>query len=278
MSREIESNSPLALPESPSWVPVMIEPQFSLPPQTSIPDAELLEHDEVLLIVDDFSDIAQLIKEFLEVSGFPAVSAGSAEELRHALATRDVALIVLDIGLPDGDGMQLLPELKKDHADLGVIMLTAVTDLQTALVCLRYGADDYLTKPVQFTELLATVRKVLEKRRLTIRNRRYQKQIEQANFRIQLSHQLAMRMNSAYLSMVELDDMTPFCSASPPRRACNSTGPFSPCSTNRGPCSKAVLPSGQAGVAIRWNRSGRVMGLAQGCLSRTGKQTVLSRP
>lgn len=185
----------------------MIEPQFPPPPNTSIADDELLENGEVLVIVDDFADIVQLIKEFLQLSGFPAVSAGSAEELRHCLATNTVALVLLDIGLPDGDGMQLLPELKQAHADLGVIMLTAVTDLQTALVCLRYGADDYLTKPVHFTDLLTTLRKVLEKRRLTIRNRKYQKQIEQANFRIQLSHELAMRMNSAYLSMVELDEM-----------------------------------------------------------------------
>ncbi len=185
----------------------MIEPQFPPPPNTSIADDELLENGEVLVIVDDFADIVQLIKEFLQLSGFPAVSAGSAKELRQCLATNNAALVLLDIGLPDGDGMQLLPELKQAHADLGVIMLTAVTDLQTALVCLRYGADDYLTKPVQFTDLLTTLRKVLEKRRLTIRNRQYQKQIEQANFRIQLSHELAMRMNSAYLSMVELDEM-----------------------------------------------------------------------
>jgi signal transduction histidine kinase len=118
-----------------------------------------------------------------------------------------VALTLLDIGLPDADGIQLLPELKRNHSDLAVIMLTAVTDLQTALVCLRYGADDYLTKPVHFTDLLTTLRRILEKRRLTIRNRQYQRQIEQATFRIQLAHTLAMKMNTAYLSVTELDEM-----------------------------------------------------------------------
>ena len=97
-----------------------------------------------------------------------------------------MALVLLDIGLPDADGTKLLPELKQHYPDLAVIMLTAVTDLQTALACLRYGADDYLTKPVHFTDLLTTLRRVLEKRRLTIRNRQYQRQIEQATFRIQL--------------------------------------------------------------------------------------------
>jgi len=113
----------------------------------------------------------------------------------------------LDIGLPDADGSSLLPELKQHHPDLAVIMLTAVTDVHTALACLRLGADDYLVKPVQFTNLLTTVHRVLEKRRLTIRNRHYQRQIEQANFRIQLAHELAMKMNTAYLSTTELDEV-----------------------------------------------------------------------
>ncbi len=185
----------------------MPERNFPPPPAATIADDELLEGDEVVVIVDDFPDIVGLLREFLEQRGFPAVAAGSAGELRQHLATGNVALVMLDIGLPDADGMQLLPELKQSRPDLAVIMLTAVTDLQTALVCLRYGADDYLTKPVHFADLLTTPRKVLEKRRLTIRNRQYQRQIEQANFRIQLAHQLAMKMNTAYLSMVELDEI-----------------------------------------------------------------------
>ena len=172
-----------------------------------IADDELLEDDEVVVIVDDYPDIVGLLREFLAQQGFPSVAAGSAEELRQVLAQRKVALVLLDIGLPDADGKTLLPELKSNHTDLAVVMLTAVTDLQTALVCLRYGADDYLTKPVQFSDLLPTLRKILEKRRLTIRNRQYQRQIEQANFRIQLAHELAVRMNTAYLTMTELDEV-----------------------------------------------------------------------
>lgn len=179
-----------------------------LPPiASSITDEELLEGDEVILIVDDYPDIVGLLKEFLNEQGFPAVTAGSAGELRSILGEREVALVLLDIGLPDADGKELLPELKGDYPDLSIIMLTAVTDLQTALDCLRHGADDYLTKPVHFTDLFGTFRKVLEKRRLTLNNRKYQRQIEQANFRIQLAHKLALKMNTAYLSIVELDEI-----------------------------------------------------------------------
>ena len=185
----------------------MPERQSPLAALPIIPDNELLEDDEVVVIVDDYPDIVGLLQEFLAHQGFPTVAAGSAEELRQVLARCNAALVLLDIGLPDADGKTLLPELKANFNDLAVVMLTAVTDLQTALVCLRYGADDYLTKPVQFSDLLPTLRKILEKRRLAIRNRQYQRQIEQANFRIQLAHELAMRMNTAYLTMTELDEI-----------------------------------------------------------------------
>jgi signal transduction histidine kinase/DNA-binding response OmpR family regulator len=184
----------------------MRERQFH-PPPLAVAEDELLEGDECIVIVDDFPDIVGLLQEFLSQQGFPAVTAGTADELHRQLTGNRAALVLLDIGLPDADGTKLLPELKRDHPDLAVIMLTAVTDLQTALACLRFGADDYLTKPVQFADLLTTLRRVLEKRRLTIRNRQYQRQIEQATFRIQLAHELAMKMNSAYLSMTELDEI-----------------------------------------------------------------------
>jgi len=184
----------------------MIERQLP-PPSSAVAEDELLEGDECIVIVDDFPDIVGLVREFLQQRGLAAITAGSADALRRQLAENNVALVLLDIGLPDADGTTLLPELKRDNPDLAVIMLTAVTDLQTALACLRYGADDYLAKPVQFTDLLATLHRVLERRRLTIRNRRYQRQIEQATFRIRLSHELAMKMNTAYLSMTELDEI-----------------------------------------------------------------------
>ena len=173
----------------------------------SLPDEQLLEGEEIILIVDDYPDIVFLLQEFLQQHGFPTVTAGSADELRRVFQQTPVAMALLDIGLPDADGTELIPEIKAAHADTSIIMLTAVTDLQTALECLRLGADDYLTKPVQFETFLETLRKVLEKRRLMINNRRYQKQLEQANFRIQLLHELAMKMNSAYLSITVLDEI-----------------------------------------------------------------------
>lgn len=174
---------------------------------SSLSFEEFLKGDEVILLVDDYPDIVLLLQEFLINQNLPTIVAGSARELHAKMASSNVALVLLDIGLPDGDGIELLPGIIKNYPDAAVIMLTAVTNLQTALECIRLGAEDYLAKPVQFTELYQTVSKVLEKRRLTINNRLYQRQIEKANFQLQFHHELMLKMNSAYLSMVELDEI-----------------------------------------------------------------------
>lgn len=176
-------------------------------PAASIDNNVLLEGDEVVLAVDDFAQIAHILQAYLQHRSLKTLTASSAEEFRQVLKQVPVALVLLDINLPDADGTKLIPEIKAVNPDTAVIMISGVTDLQTALDCIRHGADDYLTKPVQFEPFWETVRKVLEKRRLQICNRRYQKQIEQANFRLQLMHELAMKMNTAYLGMTALDEI-----------------------------------------------------------------------
>ncbi|WP_417909314.1 response regulator [Candidatus Electronema sp. PJ] len=170
-------------------------------------DDVYLEGDEVVLAVDDFVQIADIIRAYLQHRCLKTLTAGSVAEFKQVLRQAPVALVLLDINLPDGSGVDLIPEIKAVNPDTAVIMLSGVTDLQTALKCIRHGADDYLTKPVQFEPFWETVRKVLEKRRLKINNRRYQRQIEQGNFRLRLMHKLAVKMNTAYLSMSALDDI-----------------------------------------------------------------------
>lgn len=174
----------------------------------SIPSTTVyLEDDEVILAVDDFIQIADILRAYLQHHSLKTLTASSVTECRQLLQKEQVALVLLDINLPDGYGVDLIPEIKEANPDTAIIMLSGVTDLQTALKCIRHGADDYLTKPVQFEPFWETIRKVLEKRRLTITNRRYQKQVEQAHFRLQLIHELAVKMNSAYLSMNALDEI-----------------------------------------------------------------------
>ena len=168
---------------------------------------KLLAGDEIIVIVDDEATIREPLRIFLESHDLAVAEAGDAATLRKLFATDRVALVLLDIGLPDTDGITLLTEIKKDHPGAAVIMLTGKTDLEVALDCIRKGADDYLTKPVKFEEIFLVVRKVLERRRLIAENLKYQEDLEKAHFRIQLLHQLSLKMNSVYLSTVELDEI-----------------------------------------------------------------------
>ncbi|MBE9520939.1 MAG: response regulator [Proteobacteria bacterium] len=174
---------------------------ISMSPET------LLEEGEIIVIVDDDPQIRKPLREYLETHGLPVAEAGSAGELWSVLKSAKAALILLDIGLPDTDGLTLLPDLVTNHPRVGIVMLTGMADLQVAIECIRKGADDYLSKPVQFQEILLVVRKVLERRRLIFENLKYQQDLENANFRIHLVHQLSLKMNSVYLSTVELDEI-----------------------------------------------------------------------
>ena len=167
----------------------------------------LLSNDEIIVIVDDSPEIALLLKAYLSNKGLSATSVNSGSELFRIVCTQPVALVILDISLPDRDGTSILVELVRDYPDLGVIMVTSVTDIQVALECLRRGADDYLTKPVNIEQFYHTVRRTLKKRRLAIENRRFQQELERRNFRARFLHQLSLKMNSAYFNALELNQV-----------------------------------------------------------------------
>jgi signal transduction histidine kinase/DNA-binding response OmpR family regulator len=165
----------------------------------------LLGEDEFIAIVDDSLEIAIILDHYLKREGYSVCRAGNAKEFSHLLATKKIALVLLDIGLPDKDGIEILTDIAPQFPDLGIIMVTGTTDLETALECLRKGADDYLTKPISLEAFNHTVKQTLKKRRLAIDNRAFHKELEATNFRTQFLHQLNLKMNTAYLSTIELD-------------------------------------------------------------------------
>ncbi len=173
----------------------------------SLTPDKLLARDEVIVIVDDDASIREPLRTFLESHDLAVVEAENGNQLRKLLGSVKIALVLLDIGLPDTDGLTLLPEIVNDYPGVAIVMLTGMADLEVALDCIRKGADDYLSKPVQFDEILLVVRKVLERRRLITENLKYQEDLENAHFRIHLLHQLSLKMNSVYLSTVELDEI-----------------------------------------------------------------------
>jgi DNA-binding response OmpR family regulator len=116
-----------------------------------------------ILIVDDEPKIVRLVHDYLEAAGFSVTSARSGDEALMRARTDQPDLVVLDLGLPGLDGLDVTRALRR-YGDLPIIMLTARDDESDKLVGLELGADDYVTKPFSPRELVARVRAVLRRR------------------------------------------------------------------------------------------------------------------
>ncbi|MDZ7642744.1 MAG: response regulator [Desulfurivibrio sp.] len=173
----------------------------------SLAKEQLLQEGEIVVVADDDAAICQLLHQYFAAQGLTVEECGSGAELLALLERKRVALVLLDIGLPDYDGVSLLPRLGEKNPDGAVVMLSGVADLQVALECLRQGATDYISKPANLDQIFHVTRRALEKRRLILENRQYQEELEEAHFRLRLLHQLSLKMNSVYLGTVELDEI-----------------------------------------------------------------------
>ena len=111
-----------------------------------------------ILIVEDETNLASVIERGLKSQGYQAFIAESGEDAVLFVRTEPVDLVLLDIGLPDRDGQAVLAELRQLRRDLPVIMVTARDDTPSKIGALDRGADDYITKPFNFDELLARIR------------------------------------------------------------------------------------------------------------------------
>ncbi len=117
-----------------------------------------------ILIVEDEPAIADTIQYALETDGFDAVCLSSGTPVIDLLQKETIALIVLDIGLPDINGLELCKQIRKEHT-LPIIFLTARADEIDRVVGLEIGGDDYVTKPFSPRELTARVKAVLRRTR-----------------------------------------------------------------------------------------------------------------
>ena len=117
-----------------------------------------------VLVVDDEPDVTRLISVSfgMQQSNWEVVAASDGEEALAALEREQTALVLLDVGLPDMDGFQVLQQIRL-FSDVPVIMLTVHDDELSKVRGLELGADDYITKPFSHLELLARVRAVLRR-------------------------------------------------------------------------------------------------------------------
>jgi DNA-binding response OmpR family regulator len=115
-----------------------------------------------IVVVDDEAPAREMVGEYLRLHGFEVTACDGGASLRQAIARQRPDLIVLDLNMPEEDGLSIIRTLKQQSA-VPIIMLTATAGAIDRVVGLELGADDYLAKPCELRELLARVRSVLRR-------------------------------------------------------------------------------------------------------------------
>ncbi|MBK6422530.1 MAG: response regulator [Gemmatimonadetes bacterium] len=137
-----------------------------------------------VLVVDDEEPIRNALKKFLNQQGYDVVTAGSGDEALRVLQRQKVSVVLLDVRMPGKSGIDLVPQVLELEPSLAVLMLTAVNDATTAALCMQRGAMDYLTKPIDLSDLARAILRAI---------RRRDSQIEQANLNQWLKEEVAVR-------------------------------------------------------------------------------------
>jgi cyclic di-GMP phosphodiesterase len=134
---------------------------------------------ERILVVDDEEAIREIVCSMLTAANYKCAQASSGQKALAVLDSgEEFELMLSDLMMADLDGIGLLERTKEKYPDMPVVMVTAVHDISVALKAIRDGAYDYLLKPFEREQLLATVRRALENRRLKLENRAYQTKLE----------------------------------------------------------------------------------------------------
>lgn len=156
-----------------------------------------------ILVVDDEEAIREIVCSMLVAANYKCSQASSGQKALALLESGETfELMLSDLMMADLDGIALLERTKEKYPDMPVVMVTAVHDISVALKALREGAYDYLLKPFEREQLLATVRRALENRRLKLENRAYQTKLEA------LVEQRTAQLRNAFWSLERSYDIT----------------------------------------------------------------------
>lgn len=149
-----------------------------------------------VLVVDDDASVADTIGRWLERGGFEYRIAHSVQGALDQCDARRFGIVLTDIHMPGGSGLDLARTLKARDPEVQVIVVTGSTTLQTAIEAIRLDTDDYLLKPIDFKKLLHAVGRAAEHRRLLVENRDYRLNLEER------VRKQAARLEALYLSSI----------------------------------------------------------------------------
>jgi DNA-binding NtrC family response regulator len=131
-----------------------------------------------VLLVDDDRLVSESMAEYLRRYGFAVLTAASFDESQRVLAKERVDLVIADVNLPDQDGFEVLRHVRENSAETPVILITGYGTIENAVEAIRFGAFDYLTKPILSDELKLSIDRALGQRRLAVENKNLKQQLD----------------------------------------------------------------------------------------------------
>jgi DNA-binding NtrC family response regulator len=124
-----------------------------------------------ILVIDDEEIIREALEALLVVEGYNVIAAATGGQGLEVLGDRKVDVVLLDLMLPDRNGMEILDDIRRLDDELPVVMITAFGTIEGAVAATKQGAFYYFTKPFKNDEVLAVIRNAIERRRLVRENR-----------------------------------------------------------------------------------------------------------
>ena len=137
------------------------------------------ELQDTILVVDDEDGIRALLIQKISTLGYHCIEARNANQVFELLFINPVGLVILDMKMPGKTGLDILPEIKARYPHTAVIMATAVNEVDVVIECMKQGAYDYLTKPFDLTEVVMSVNRAFEKRKLELELKDYHEHLKQ---------------------------------------------------------------------------------------------------
>ena len=132
-----------------------------------------------ILVVDDQPTVRDDLEQLLKANDYQTVSAAGGEDALVRASEQEFEVVLLDIRMPGLSGIDVLRRLYPDRPDIGVIMVSGVADVATAVEAMKIGAYDYVTKPWNPDDLLVRVKKARERRYLTIQVKQHQRHLRE---------------------------------------------------------------------------------------------------